>query len=117
MKPNIHPLGNHSFQLFWPELIMTITFKYLINQHKIESPFVIQHYQGKPVGQRYFGYYDGTQYISAEAGEVTHETLCQTIAITDSDIIRPCAVNLFQNSILKQIDHGSYIVVKATPIP
>lgn len=109
MKPIVKPLGNHAFQLFWAESLMTITFRYLIEAYNIQEPFVIQHYQGKPVSQRTFGYYDGHQYLSLRSDEVVHQAICQPIEIEDSDFIRPCAVNLFKDAAIKQT-HGTFII-------
>jgi len=113
MKPSVSPLGNHAFQLIWPDVILTVTFRRLIEQCQLQEPYVLQHYQGKPVGHRYFGYYDGHQYLSLRANEIIHETIPQAIEIEDSATIRPCAVNCFYNSMI--VSNGqSYLIKSAT---
>lgn len=119
MRPEVRPLTKHAYQLVWlnPPTTLTITFKYLIEKLNLTEPFVLQHYQGKPVGHRMFGYYDGHQYFSVSAEEVTHQCICQPIAIEDSVSYRPTAVNYFPDAEIFQTAAHEIIIRPKTKSP
>lgn len=105
-SPIITRIGYQAYQLRWPTWqsgeVLDISF-YRFNEHYnldgLPAPYVLQHWQGKPVGYRSFGYYcssSDTYYCDYKS--IIQETICQPLELPDSTSYRPVAVNVFYRS-------------------
>lgn len=123
-NPQVKYLGNHAIQISWnisssewvigargPQVIL-LNLGPMIRVHKLEAPFVLQHWQALPVGHRTYGYYyvargwaDGVgKYHSLQPHELYIEEgiRIEPLALRDEEYIgmRPTAMNLMRGDLI-----------------
>jgi hypothetical protein len=105
-NPIITKIAYQAYQLRWPTSqsgeVLDISF-YRFNEHynldALPAPYVLQHWQGRPVGYRGFGYYcSASDNYYSNYRTIIHETIPQILELPDSTSYRPVAVNIFYRS-------------------